>query len=65
MTTFAKLKQRTKNELGLILFRDTVQLSTGTMKYHMRENNQTLAWPHFRSLNEVREYLDNTKGMQS
>lgn len=57
--TFKSLKTRASDELGMELFQETVKLNSGTMKYHLRADKKSAAWPHFKNLDEVAEYLDN------
>ena len=57
--TYASLKTRAANEIGMELFRDTVRLNEGVTKYHLRADKKSAAWPHFKNLTDVAEYLDN------
>lgn len=61
MKKFDELVKRADDELGMELFRDRVQLNSGVMEYHLRESERIAAWPHFKTLDDVKEYLDACK----
>lgn len=61
MKKFDELVKRAEDELGMELFRDRVQLNTGVMEYHLRADKRSAAWPHFKTLDKVEEYLDACK----
>ena len=55
---FDDLARRANEDLGLELFEDRVRLNSGIVRYHLRADPTTPAWPHFATLDDVAEYLD-------